>query len=198
MVAMVALVAVGPAIAAAQTISFVHSGQLGSGSIGTTNFVRRNFTITAVGDVSTRQVFAGGFSIDHSSAAINIDGVGNFSFTSGTRTFVNNGAQIVGFSRAGIDGLDLFNGPTGAMFGAWNMLSSIGPVNGVGRLTQWDDVPTVQTTGGQLLFNSDNAISATFQATVGPTVVVPEPSTYAMLAVAMSALGVIARRRRSV
>jgi hypothetical protein len=71
-------------------------------------------------------------------------------------------------------------------------------VSGVGRLPQWANLPIVETTGGQLQFNSDNAISATFQATVGPTVVVPEPSTYAMLAVAMSALGVIARRRRSV
>lgn len=197
MVCMVALVGGGPAVAAAQTITFTHTGLFGSGTIGNTSFLRRSFTITSVGDVSTRQSFVGGFSIAHASSSITIDGVGTFGFTSDTRTFVNNGLQVAGFSRGTISGLDLYNGPTSALLGAWDMLSSIGPLNGTSRLLQWTALPAVQTTGGQLVFNDDAAVTGTFQAVVGPTVVVPEPSTYAMLAAAISVLAVITRRRRT-
>jgi hypothetical protein len=72
------------------------------------------------------------------------------------------------------------------------MLSSIGPFGGEARLLQWSNTP-VQTSGGTLAFNN-LVTTGTFQAVVGTTVV-PEPSTYSLLAVAMSAMAMVLRRR---
>ena len=188
----VSVMVAAPAIASAQNITFTHTGTIGTGSIGTTNFVRRDFSIVATGNTASRQAFVGGFWIDHLAASINIDGVGLFNFTTGTRTFVNNGNSLVGFSRAGTDGLDLFNGPTNAAFAGCNMLSSIGQFGGEARLVQWSNTP-VETSGGTLAFNN-LVTTGTFQAVVGTTVV-PEPSTYSLLAVAMSAMAMVLRRR---
>ena len=41
---------------------------------------------------------------------------------------VNNALRLVGFSRATIQGIDLFNGPTDAVFADWDMLSFLGPI----------------------------------------------------------------------
>ena len=152
----------------AQSITMTHTG-IGSGTIGGTPFVNRAFTITDVANTASRASFGGGFYIEDISATISITGVGNFLFTSGTRTFVNNDLATVGFSRSGGGGSDLFNGPASPGFGSWDMLSSIGPITGPGQLLQWSTAP-VTTDGGILVFNNAN-ISVTFQATV-----VPEPA----------------------
>ena len=113
-------------------------------------------------------------------------------FVTGTRTFVNQGSEIVGFSRAGTGGLDLYNGPLDALFGAWDMTTSIGPILGSSSLLQWLSGP-VTTSGGVLAF--DNAQTrGTFQAIVGRQV--PEPGTLVLAAVGVLALG-LARRRRA-
>jgi hypothetical protein len=190
-----ALVAVVPAITSAQQITFTHTGEFGSGSVGQTSFVRRSFTFTSIGNVANRQAFGNGFFINHSSSSIDIAGIGVFNITTGTRTFVNNGNNIVGYSRAGLGGLDLYNGPVTPAFGTWDMTTSIGLFAGNHGLLQWNDIPTIQTNAGQLIFTSDSQVSGTFRAVVGPTVILPEPSTYAMLAVAMSAMAVVMRRR---
>ena len=157
----------------AQMITMTHTG-VGSGTIGDAPFFDRTFTITEVADTANRVSFSGGFSLDDSSASIAISGVGNFLFTSGTRTFVNNDIATVGFSRAGSQQQDLFNGPTDPVFSSWNMLSSIGPITGPGQILQWTFSP-VTTDGGILIFN-DAFTTVTFQATV-----VPEPSCIVML-----------------
>lgn len=172
------------------SITFSHTG-VGSGSIGSIEFSERAFTLTAVGDTSTRVTLnpnAFGYAIDHVSAAITISGVGNFTLVSPTRTFVNNEYSLVGLARAGATQSDLFNGPTNPSLGSWNMLSSIGPVNGSGFLLQWDNFPLVMTDGGILNFQSGSTV-VTFQA-----VVVPEPGCAALLIIGVGA-GVRFRRR---
>ncbi len=140
------------------------------------------FTITSTGDTDDREHFLGepdgGFSIEHLTSAIAIEGVGTFSVISSTRTFVNNDVPIVGYSR-GPHGTDLYDGPTNDAFDTWDMLSSIGPVNGAGFLIQWGDEP-VQTDGGVLEFNSASVDAATFQA------IVPEPATFTLLAIGVA------------
>src|SRR5918998_1680897 len=76
----------------ADPITFTHQG-VGSGTINGTPFSSTSYIITAVGNTSNRQPFVGGFSIDHESAMISITGVGTFTFTLGTRAFVNNSIQ---------------------------------------------------------------------------------------------------------
>jgi hypothetical protein len=164
----------------ADIITFTQTG-VGSGTIGATTFTNAAFTITDIGNTANRTAVPLGFFIDDTSASILINGVGTFGFLTGTRTFVNNsvGNGTVGFSRAGTAGDDLFDGPSNAVFGTWDMLSSIGPISGTGFLQQWDPAAfgAVNTTGGVLIFQSGSS-STVFNGTTGT---VPEPSTLPVL-----------------
>lgn len=181
--------------AQASTITFIHEGS-GSGTIDGTPF-DASFTITAIGDTSSRGSFGFGFWIDHTSAIIDIDSVGSFSFITGTRTFVAQGADAtVGFSRAGIFGLDLFNGPTDdAAFSTWDMLTSIGPVSGSGDLSQWSS-SDVMTDGGTLFFDTQDT-DVRFTASVGGQNPIPEPGTLLLFGVGLLGLARMNRRTSS-
>ena len=150
------------------------------------------FVITATGDTDDREARPFGFSTEHESASIEIDGVGTFDFISATRTFVNNDFGTVGFSRAGGGASDLFNGPHGQPdFETWDMLNSIGPLSGDdGVIITWDRDP-VETTGGILVIDEEFDVSVTFTATVVPTA----PSI-ALLGPAALLVTRYARRRR--
>src|ERR1700682_2950338 len=97
----------------------------GSGSLNGVPFSNTAFTITENAD--TANVVNLGlllFSLDSSSASINIQGLGNFTFTSGTRTYV--AGSVVGFARSGITGTNLFdsNGsmpPSSSPLYGWDM-----------------------------------------------------------------------------
>jgi hypothetical protein len=169
----------------AAPIVFTHSGT-GSGFIGGLSFSDSAFTITAVGDTSAVTGFFGGYFINHTSASISIEGAGDFHFTSSTRTFVNNHLALVGFSRAGMEGLDLFNGPTDPAFGSWTMLTDIGPMTGDGYLVQWGAYESVLTDHGTLRFN-ERGSPVTFRAPL-----VPEPACAMLL---MCGAALCCRRR---
>ena len=135
-----------------------HSG-IGSGAIlpphgasGGVAFTNAAFAITATGDTGNRLRGAGGFFVDHDSARIEINGLGTITILTGTRTFVNNNLESVGFSRAGPEGIDLYNGPRDEAFEIWDMLCSIGPVEGFGATLQWDSDPQIDTDVGVLMF----------------------------------------------
>ncbi len=139
--------------AVAGLITFTHAAQ-GSitGTLDGVPFVATEMLITATGDNDNRQSFGTGFFIDHDTANISIPGLGSFDFVTGTRTFINNQNQIVGFSRAGFGGADLMNGPTDPSFATWDMLSSIGPITGLGETLQWT-IGDILTTGGVLVID---------------------------------------------
>ena len=163
-----------PATASAAVITFTYEGS-GSGTLDGVPFASSGFVIVGLGDTGDRDAFRTGFFIDHTSTSINIDNLGLLNFTTGTRTFVNNGGVVggVGFSRAG--GPDLFSRLHDEVFDTWDMLSSIGPITKVGNLLQWTDPhPPVNTDAGLLVFDSTEGAfpRATFTATV-----VAEPST---------------------
>lgn len=174
----------------AAPITYVHTGS-GSGTLNGVAFgalAPVSFTINATAD--TDNLISCGapcLSNDNLTASITIDSLGTFDFITATRFFANGG--IVGFSRAGTNGWDLFNGPAVA---SWDMTSSLGPVSGSAQLIQWSLVP-VNTTGGVLVFDNNLQVASTFTATVGSNPV-PEPTPLALLGAAVLALSL---RRRS-
>jgi hypothetical protein len=125
--------------------------------------------------------------------SINILGVGVFNFVTATRTFFVDGAfDLVGFSRAGVAGLDLYNGPNSAALDGWNMQTSIGPVAGTGNLLQWSGFGNVNTSGGLLVFDNGRN-DGTFQAITGNEV--PEPGSVSLVALTLLACAAVSRRR---
>lgn len=158
-VAAVALALAAPVFA--DSLTFIHEG-VGSGTLGGVPFGPASFVITSVADTANRVNLGFGFFINHSSSSIAIAGVATVDMLTGTRTFVNNTAQIVGYSDA-THSADLFNGPTDTAFAAWDMLAPVGPITGSGRLIQWTH-NAVDTSGGILVFNDNFSVSARFTA----------------------------------
>jgi hypothetical protein len=195
-VALLSALALGIASAAsALPITYTHSG-FGSGTLDGVAFgsvAPVAFTITAHGDTDNREnAMAGPFLvayfIDNDDASIEIEGVGTFNFTDPTRFFSNVENGLVGFSRAGLFGADLFNGPTA---GGWDMTTSIGPLSGPGKVW-WDG--NVSTDGGELVFNRADS-DATFEAVVGGDPV-PEPASLLLVGTGI-AMAVRRRARRA-
>ncbi|MEZ6014193.1 MAG: hypothetical protein R3F49_03700 [Planctomycetota bacterium] len=152
---------------AAQTLDMIHTG-IGSGDIAGVAFSAAPFTITCSGDISNVQfATAGVYFLDHATAAIEVTGVGTFTFVTPTRTFVNQaGPGLVGFSRASAAGYDLFNGPSNSALAGWQLATPVGPLAGTATLLQWD-MNDVLTSGGILNIDGTAGVPCTFTAGSG-------------------------------
>ena len=146
----------------ATEIEFIETGS-GSGSIGGVAFQTSNFTVTSTADIANRASFLlegnSGFNLINDSTSIDISGIGTINFLTPTTEFVNNTVHGAGFL-AGPSSLDLYHSPIDLSFASWNLISSIGPINGTGALLQWSENP-VSTNDGILVFdnNADLATS---------------------------------------
>lgn len=181
-------------VAQAQTITCKLTG-IGSGTLNGVEFWSEDFTITTVGDISTRTVLInnGIYFIDNTVTSIEFKSLDFCTFATPTRTFCNAGNGAVGLSRGSgscSDLFDIFDIP-GAQ--NWNMLISFGPANAVrGQLTQWNPVfGPINTSRGVLEFKDSINIPSTFAAQV-----VPEPCSIFAILTGVAGLGTFTIRRR--
>ncbi len=178
----VGLLGIMPAGASAVVMTFTYTGN-GSGTLGGVPFPASDFIITGMGDTATRRSLGVGWGITHSSASIQIAGLGQLGFISGTGTWLNTNRGTVNLGRSPVGG-DLFDSVSHAPLSTWDMLGPIGPITGQASLMQWSSTPLMNTTGGILIFNNGSC-TETFTA-------IPEPATLALLCAA----GVMATRRK--
>ena len=173
--------------AAALMVTFTHEGR-GSGTLDGVPFPDSDFVIVGIGDTDDRRSiedeFLDIFVVPYRSGFVDIEGLGRLELvlegSDDVETFVNNTSASVGVNRR----FDVFNGPRDPMFGDWDMLSSIGPIAGEGRLLS----SGLETDAGTLIF--DTAPSpARFTA-----VVVPEPSSLSLLSFSFLMLTCLSRQ----
>lgn len=171
----------------AALINFIYTGT-GAGTLNGVTFNASAFTINCVTNTQSWAYEAPGVaSVTHVSSSITIAGLGTYSITPETRTFIVESNGTIGFGLLSYDLFDLLNGNPGLV--GWDKVSSIGPVsNATSVLTQWGSPnPAVMTSGGRLDFVT-NTGAGTFEASA-----VPAPGVFALIG-AVAALG--QRRRR--
>lgn len=170
----------------AAPIKFTYSGT-SSGVIGGSSFSDTPFVISAFGDTLNRFDYSTQVTlIPHGTAKIELDGIGQFTISTPTYSFVSE--QSVGGRLAGIgrvySGSDLIWTGAHPELNHWDMGTSIGPLTGLGTLLLWNSAAEpMLTSGGQLELVS-HPTSITFQADVAP-----EPSTIALVAIGCAAIG---------
>lgn len=178
-----------PFAASAAPITYTYAG-LGSGSLGNVAFQDTAFVITALGDTANVGPWPCCASLQntHTSASIQIDGVGSFDFTVPTHTWIAQNC-CMGFGLDfGANLLTLFDAAiTGVGYG---LDTSFAPTLDLGASTQ-NQFVNIGTTGGALTIASLTRGASFAASTTGTPI--PEPSA---LAVVLLALGLLAASRR--
>ena len=197
----------GATTASAAVIQYQVSGT-GSGTLGGNAFDGA-FTITSTGDTGSQQQcidggmpIAGCFLVTNNSLELNIAGLGLFNLTGPSISFVNNSANLFGFS-------ELVGPPPGTVntFAFVNITGDPSPFStwdGVSDLAAFDTnlllnnifTPSVQTDGGELVFTAPPLPArARFSASI-VAAPVPEPATWAMMITGFGMAGASLRRRK--
>ncbi|MEM9478040.1 MAG: PEP-CTERM sorting domain-containing protein [Verrucomicrobiota bacterium] len=172
----------------ATVITFTFEGTI-DGEIDSNAFLGESFVLTATADTDDIVPFSAGpdfgFDLQPTTVVIglpNLNGGTILNVTDPTFLSVNNGNNTFGFGDQ-----NFFFGAflTDAVFASYDMQSSLGPVTSPGTTNSF---PVFATDGGDFVF-ANGSPSLTLTA-----VLIPEPTSVGLLAVAV--LGTALRRRR--
>ena len=157
----------------------------GTGSLGGTAFSDSDFVITAVADTNNIESSDSGFGsifiVINSNINISVTGIGNGDFTNETQSVSNQGYNVAGFGDNGECLAILY--VENPIFGSYDLSSPIGPISGSPVYNFFDNASFPTTAGSFVLTDVSNS---SFTA-----VVVPEPTTFLL-----AALALLANRRR--
>jgi hypothetical protein len=177
-----AVVALSPAAASAALLTYTETANV-SGSLDGVPFTDNVLTLEAFGDTSSVSGGPSFFSLDVP-LTFTLSGGGFGTFTDDeTAVIANQAATLAGFSDFTTDKFIL--GTSSAVFGAYDLRTTIGPVSG-GAI--FNPGSSFATSAGTLVIGSLSG-DATFTATI------PEPSTWAMMLLGFAGLGFAGYRR---
>ncbi len=177
-----------PLAAVANPIDYIYTGTA-SGSFAGQGFRDASFVITGHADTAN----VGGWCCSnaqntHSSADVSLSGFGTFSFSGATHTWIAENCCMGFGANLSANYLTLFSTP-GLLNVGYTLGTAIGPIAAGSASTQGQFV-NIGTSGGALTFSNVNNV--TFEARM-----VPEPSTYALMALGLAGVAFISRRRYS-
>ena len=191
-----AVAAVSAISAAAQNITYTFSGT-GSGTVGASSFANAGFSFTvtvATSSVTTAHFGLGTPAVRPVVMSFTIGLPNQAPIATGTFSdayvFNNQGNSTVGFGTTQRNDLIGLVGVGGAS--TYDMMTAFGPASGTNLYI--NQFVNQATSAGDLTVSSVSNV--TFEASLAPTDVVPEPSTYALLGTGLFAIAGIARRRR--
>jgi hypothetical protein len=196
------LLAAAALCASAAPITIVYTGS-GSGSLDGVPFTTLDFNILATANTTDVQTGAGFARVSHTSASIELPGIGGgiFQFTVPTSTIILNGGNEAIFAY-GPPGTHLIVGYNDPALGAYDLLQpGLLAVNDpFVALIQWNIGDPVTTDGGRLIFDDAAGFPGLFSVSIGGDgggiAPIPEPSTLVLLALPLAAVVALRARRQ--
>lgn len=170
-----------------------------SGSVGTNNFSNAAFTLKSVADTSNPQQCFSPFGpvpgctfFRNTSASIFVSGLGKYTVSSNTVSFLNATAQLFGvqYANGRVGGAGLVNFRPASGFNGWTLDEAL-PLTSGSTLALPPVLSPPLTDDGPLSFTFSSS-PGTFQVSVGG---VPEPATWALLTLGFGVIGAAMRRR---
>lgn len=201
---------VGASASAAEIVytleSFAEGAIGGQSFIGVVTVEGRADTLSQQPCANNGTIVAGCFRVANDSLSIYIDGLGTYDVLGPSISFVNNSANIFGFSQLTetvntFAFVNIAQGPSipapTTVFATYDGISDLGPVGTNARFNMFF-APGFSTSGGTVIFNPSVQTRDAFFTARLVNGAVPEPTTWALMLLGFGFVGAAMRTRPQV